>query len=223
MDARSFLQVCACLRQMFTGGESCVIASCVVESYVMQSDAMWPAGTAKRRAIAWTIGGLLVLFSSCRPPQSVPQPARLPEPGVYVLRLAKGVPLPADLKPKAGELYSSFERVLAGWLYLTPDGIYKKVVCSDLIGSTDRGLNTMDRQSEGAYWAAGGRVYFSDPVTDAMPDSIAVGVHGDTVEFVRDVYVRDRASVIPRSLVAAFLCAPVRGSLERGRTRSRAM
>jgi hypothetical protein len=208
---------------------------------------MWLTGTATRRSLARASGrllGLLMLLSACRPPatteaptgavgqpQSVsraaprsgPQPARLPEPGVYVLRLAKGVPLPADLKPKAGELYSSFERVLAGWLYLTPDGIYKKVVCSDLIGSTDRGLNTMDRQSEGAYWAAGGRVYFSDPVTDAMPDSIAVGVHGDTVEFVRDVYVRDRASVIPRSLVAAFLCAPVRGSLERGRTRSRAM
>jgi hypothetical protein len=208
---------------------------------------MWLTGTATRRSLARASGrllGLLMLLSACRPPatteaptgavgqpqsvsraapQSEPQPARLPEPGVYVLRLAKGVPLPADLKPKAGELYSSFERVLAGWLYLTPDGIYKKVVCSDLIGSTDRGLNTMDRQSEGAYWAAGGRVYFSDPVTDAMPDSIAVGVHGDTVEFVRDVYVRDRASVIPRSLVAAFLCAPVRGSLERGRTRSRAM
>jgi hypothetical protein len=208
---------------------------------------MWLTGTATRRSLARASGrllGLLMLLSACRPPatteaptgavgqpqsvsraapQSEPQPARLPEPGVYVLRLAKGVPLPADLKPKAGELYSSFERVLAGWLYLTPDGIYKKVVCSDLIGSTDRGPNTMDRQSEGAYWAAGGRVYFSDPVTDAMPDSIAVGVHGDTVEFVRDVYVRDRASVIPRSLVAAFLCAPVRGSLERGRTRSRAM
>jgi hypothetical protein len=208
---------------------------------------MWLTGTATRRSLARASGGLLgslMFLSACRPPattqqptgagrrpQSVsraaprsgPQPARLPEPGVYVLRLAKGVPLPADLKPKAGELYSSFERVLAGWLYLTPDGIYKKVVCSDLIGSTDSGPNTMDRQSEGAYWAAGGRVYFSDPVTDAMPDSIAVGVHGDTVEFVRDVYVRDRASVIPRSLVAAFLCAPVRGSLERGRTRSRAM
>jgi hypothetical protein len=214
---------------------------------MMRSNAMWLTGTATRRSLARASGrllGLLMLLSACRPPatteaptgavgqpqsvsraapQSEPQPARLPEPGVYVLRLAKGVPLPADLKPKAGELYSSFERVLAGWLYLTPDGIYKKVVCSDLIGSTDRGLNTMDRQSEGAYWAAGGRVYFSDPVTDAMPDSIAVGVHGDTVEFVRDVYVRDRASVIPRSLVAAFLCAPVRGSLERGRTRSRAM
>jgi hypothetical protein len=214
---------------------------------MMRSNAMWLTGTATRRSLARASGrllGLLMLLSACRPPatteaptgavgqpqsvsraapQSEPQPARLPEPGVYVLRLAKGVPLPADLKPKAGELYSSFERVLAGWLYLTPDGIYKKVVCSDLIGSTDRGPNTMDRQSEGAYWAAGGRVYFSDPVTDAMPDSIAVGVHGDTVEFVRDVYVRDRASVIPRSLVAAFLCAPVRGSLERGRTRSRAM
>jgi hypothetical protein len=200
---------------------------------------MWLTGTATRRSLARASGrllGLLMLLSACRPPatteaptgavgqpqsvsraapQSEPQPARLPEPGVYVLRLAKGVPLPADLKPKAGELYSSFERVLAGWLYLTPDGIYKKVVCSDLIGSTDRGPNTMDRQSEGAYWAAGGRVYFSDPVTDAMPDSIAVRVQGDTIEFVRDVYVRDRASVIPRSLVAAFLCAPVRGSSER--------
>jgi hypothetical protein len=177
------------------------------------------------RRVILLIPIVLAALEACRPPAVAPssagvvgqprsasQSARLPEPGVYVLRLAKGLALPADLKPKPGEPYSSFERVLAGWLYLTPDSIYRKVVCSDLVGSTDRGPNTMDRQSEGAYWVAGGRVYFSDPVTDALPDSIAVRVQGDTVEFARDVYVRDWSSVIPRSLIPLYLCAPVRAS-----------
>jgi len=169
----------------------------------------------------------LAALSACQPPAATQPPtgavgqppvaaqsARLPEPGVYVLRLAKGLPLPADLKPRGA--YDSYERVLAGWLYLTPDSIYRMMICADLVDSTGRVPNTLDGgPSEGRYWAAGGRVYFSDPVTDAMPDSIPVRVHGDTVEFVRDVYVRDRSSVIPRSLVAAFICAPVRASLER--------
>ena len=170
----------------------------------------------------------LAALAACRPPAATQPPtgavgqppvaaqsARLPEPGVYALSRARGLPLPADLKPKPGEPYSSFERVLAGWLYLTPDSIYKTVTCSDLIGSTDRGPNTMDRQSEGRYWAAGGRVYFSAPVTDAMSDSIAVRVQGDTIEFARNLYVRDRRSVPPRSLIPAFICAPVRASSER--------
>jgi hypothetical protein len=200
---------------------------------------MWLPGTATRRRLARASGGLLgslVFLSACRPPattqaptgavdqpesvsraapRSRPQSVRLPEPGVYVLRLAKGVPLPADLMPRGA--YDSYERVLAGWLYLTPDSIYKIMSCADLVDSTGRVPNTLDGgPSEGRYWAAGGRVYFSDPVADAMPDSIPVRVHGDTLEFVRDVYVRDRTSVIPRSLVAAFICAPVRASLERG-------
>jgi hypothetical protein len=218
MDARSFLQVCACLRQMFTGGESCVIASCVVESYVMQSDAMWPAGTAKRRAIAWTIGGLLVLFSSCRPPQSVPQPARLPEPGVYVLRRVSGLPLPADLKPpdydpRRGSNF--FERVLAGRLYLTPDRDYQTVICSDLVDSAGRASN----QSTGLggegnkYWLAGGRVYFSDVLADALPDSTVVGVRGDTVEFAGQLFTRDRGSVLPHfPVIVGIVCQSLRAS-----------
>ena len=169
----------------------------------------------------------LAALSACQPPAATQPPtgavgqppvaaqsARLPEPGVYVLRLAKGLPLPADLKPRGA--YDSYERVLAGWLYLTPDSIYRMMICADLVDSTGRVPNTLDGgPSEGRYWAAGGRVYFSDPVTDAMPDSIPVRVHGDTVEFVRDVYVRDRSSVVPRSLVAALICAPVRASSER--------
>lgn len=200
---------------------------------------MWLTGTATRRRLARAIGGLLgmlMFLSACRPPaaaqpptgavgqpQSAPQAgpqskqqlARLPEPGVYVLRRAKGLALPADLKPSGA--YNFFDRVLAGWLYLTPDSIYKTIICADLVDSTGRVPNTLDGgPSEGRYWTSGGRVYFSDPVTDALPDSIAVRVQGDTVEFVRDIYVRDRKSVIPRSLIPLYLCAPIRASLERG-------
>ena len=179
---------------------------------------MW-AGVAKRRAIAWTIGGSLVLLSSCRPPQSVPQPARLPAPGVYALMRVRGLAIPADLKPSGA--YNLFERVIGGRLYLTPDSIYHTIICADLVGSTDKGPNTMDRQSEGRYWAIGGRVYFSDPVTDAMPDSIAVRVQGDTIEFAPDLYVRDQKSSLAAAFlrgppIPAYVCAPVRDSLERG-------
>ena len=170
----------------------------------------------------------IAALPACRPPAVAPSPAgvvgqarlapqsvRLPEPGVYVLRLAKGLALPADLKPKPGEPYSSFERVLAGWLYLTSDSIYKIMICADLVDSTGRVPNTMDRgPGEGRYWATGGRVYVSEQVADGPQDSAAVRIHGDTVEFVRDVYVRDRSSVIPRSLIPLYLCAPVRAALE---------
>lgn len=139
------------------------------------------------------------------------QSARLPEPGVYVLQRAGGMALPADLKP--GGVYNSFERVLGGWLYLTPDSIYKTIIRADLVDLTGRVPSTMDRgPSEGRYWSAGGRVYFSDPVTDALPDSIVVRVQRDTVEFVNKVYVLDRTAVQPRNLIPAYICPAVRAS-----------
>lgn len=165
----------------------------------------------------------LAVLSACRlptvtraPTEVIGQPrvATLPEPGVYVLQRAGGMALPADLKP--GGVYNSFERVLGGWLYLTPDSIYKTIMCADLVDLAGRPPSTMDRgPSEGRYWAAGGRVYFSDPVTDALPDSIVVRVQGDTVELVNKVYVLYRTAVQPRSLIPVYLCAPVRASLER--------
>jgi hypothetical protein len=170
----------------------------------------------------------LAALEACRPPAGAQSPAgvvgqpraaalptALPEPGVYVLRLAKGLPLPADLKPSDYDPRRGgyFERVLAGWLYLTSDSIYKIMICADLVDSTGRVPNTMDRgPSEGRYWATGGRVYFSEQVADGPQDSAAVRIHGDTVEFVRNVYVRDRSSVIPRSLIPLYICAPVRAS-----------
>jgi hypothetical protein len=193
---------------------------------MMWRDVMWLTEKTKRWGLARASGGLLELLgplSACRPPAATQAPtavvgqrraASLPEPGVYVLQRAGGLALPADLKP--GGAYNSFERVLGGWLYLTPDSIYKTIICADLIDLAGRAPSTMDRgPSEGRYWAAGGRVYFSVPITDAMPDSIAVRVHGDTVEFVRKVYVRGRTAVQPRSLIPAYLCAPVRASSER--------
>ncbi|HWG33790.1 MAG TPA: hypothetical protein VN650_06450 [Gemmatimonadaceae bacterium] len=149
----------------------------------------------------------------------MPQPARLPAPGVYALMRVRGLAIPADLKPSGA--YNLFERVIGGRLYLTPDSIYHTIICADLVGSTDKGPNTMDRQSEGRYWAIGGRVYFSDPVTDAMPDSIAVRVQGDTIEFAPDLYVRDQKSSLAAAFlrgppIPAYVCAPVRDSLERG-------
>lgn len=175
----------------------------------------------------------LAALAACRPPAATQPPtgavgqppvaaqsARLPEPGVYALSRARGLPLPADLKPKPGEPYSSFERVLAGWLYLTPDSIYKTVICSDLVGSTDKGPNTMDRQTEGRYWTAGGRIYFSTLIVDGPPDSIAVRVRGDTIEFAANLYVRDQTSSLAAAFlrgppIPAYVCAPVRASLER--------
>src|SRR6185312_11135188 len=211
---------------------------------MIRSNAMWltDKGTATRRRLARASGGLLgslVFLSACRPPattqaptgavdqpqsvsqagpQSKQQSARLPAPGVYALMRVRGLAIPADLKPSGA--YNLFERVIGGRLYLTPDSIYHTIICADLVGSTDKGPNTMDRQSEGRYWAADGRIYFSDPVTDAMPDSIAVRVQGDTIEFARNLYVRDRKS----SLAAAFsrgpplpeyVCPAVRASSER--------
>lgn len=124
--------------------------------------------------------------------------------------------LPADLKPHG--VYSHFERILAGWLYLTSDGSYHRyqtLICADLVDSAGRVPNALDRgPSESRYWAASGHVYFSDLITDAMPDSIAVRVRGDTVEFVRNVYVLDRAAVQPRNLIPALICPAVRESLQ---------
>jgi len=209
---------------------------------MMMSNAMWPTGTATGRRLARAIGGLLGLLmflSACRPPaatqpptgvvgrpQSVsraapdsgPQSARLPEPGVYVLRLAKGLPLPADLKPpdydpRRGSNF--FERVLAGRLYLTPDREYQTVICSDLMDSAGRASN----QSTGLggrgnkYWLAGGRVYFSDVVADALPDSTVVGVRGDTVEFAGQLFTRDRGSVLPHfPVIVGIVCQSLRAS-----------
>lgn len=153
-----------------------------------------------------------------------PGPAALPEPGVYVLEQAHGLPLPADLKrrgydPRRGDNF--FERILAGWLYLTTDSgypQYQTIICADLVDSAGRVPNTLDRgPAEGRYWEAGGRVYFSDPVADGPVASIAVRVHGDTVEFARDVYVRDPTAVRPRNLIPVSICAAVRGP-ERART-----
>jgi hypothetical protein len=184
------------------------------------------------RRVALLIPIALVALSACRPPAVTQTPARvvvgqspaaaLPEPGVYILQRVKGMALPADLKPpeydpRRGSNF--FERVIGGWLYLTSDGPYHRyqtIICADLVDSTGRAPETMDRgPSEGRYWAAGGRVYFSVPITDAMPDSSAVRVHGDTVEFVRWIYVLDRTAVQPRNLIPAYICPAVRASLER--------
>jgi hypothetical protein len=213
---------------------------------------MWPTGTATRRRLARAstgLLGLLMFLSACRPPaatqaptravdqpqsapqagpqaetQSKQQSARLPGPGVYVLRRVSGLPLPADLKPPDYDPRRGgyFERDLAGRLYLEPDGDYYTLICADVVDSAGRVPNALDGGANGGrYWAAGGRVYFSDLVTDALPDSIAVRVQGDTIELVRNLYVRDRTI----SLAAAFsrgpplpesVCPAVRDSLERG-------
>jgi hypothetical protein len=202
---------------------------------------MWLTGTATRRSLARAIGGLLgslVFLSACRPPattrqqtgavdqpqsvsragpQSGPKPARLPAPGVYALKRVRGLALPADLKPSGA--YNLFERVIGGRLYLTPDSIYHTIICADLVGSTDKGPNTMDRQSEGRYWTAGGRIYFSNLIVDGPPDSIAVRVRGDTIEFAPNLYVRDQTSSLAAAFlrgppIPAYVCAPIRASLE---------
>lgn len=198
------------------------------------------------RWLARAGGGALVCVAACHPPAATQPPAgaasrprasALPEPGVYVLERVRGMALPADLRPTgpyqpAGG-YKSFKRVLAGWLYLTPDSSYDRyyrryhpynryqtMICADLVDSTGRVAESMDGgPGEGAYWVAGGRVYFSVPVTDAMPDSIAVRVQGDTVEFGREVYVLDRTAVRPRNLIPSYICPAIRATAARGRWR----
>lgn len=208
---------------------------------------MWLTGTATGRRLARAIGGLLGLLmflSACRPPaatqpptgavdqpQSVsraaprsgPQSARRPEPGVYALKRVRGLALPADLKPSDYDPRRGgyFERDLAGRLYLKPDGDYYTLICADVVDSAGRVPNRLDGGAIGGrYWAAGGRVYFTELLTDALPDSIAVRVQGDTIEFARNLYVRDRTI----SLAAAFsrgpplpeyVCPAVRASPER--------
>jgi len=186
-----------------------------------------------RRVFFLSIPIALAALSACRPPAAVtstpagvvdqPRAVALPEPGVYVLRRVRGLPLPADLKPPGYDPRRGgyFERDLAGRLYLKPDGDYYTLICADVVDSAGRVPNTLDGGgSGGRYWVAGGRVYFSDPVTDALPDSIAVRVQGDTIEFARNLYVRDRTI----SLAAAFsrgpplpeyVCPAVRASSER--------
>jgi hypothetical protein len=212
---------------------------------MIRSNAMWltDKGTATRRRLARASGGLLgslVFLSACRPPattqaptgavdqpqsvsqagpQSKQQSARLPAPGVFALMRVRGLAIPADLKPSGA--YNLFERVIGGRLYLTPDSIYHTIICADLVGSTDKGPNTMDRQTEGRYWTAGGRIYFSALIVDGPPDSIAVRVRGDTIEFAANLYVRDQTSSLAAAFlrgppIPAYVCAPVRNSLERG-------
>jgi hypothetical protein len=178
---------------------------------------------------------MLVAVSACRPPAVAPSPAgevgqpraaassvRLPEPAVYVLRRINGLPLPADLKPpdydpRRGSNF--FKRVIAGRLYLTPDGDYQTVICSELVDSA--GLASNESSGEGGkgnkYWAAGGRIYFSNPIADGGLDSTAVQVRPDTVEYYDKLFTRDRASVLPQfPVIVEIVCRGIRASLERG-------
>jgi len=173
----------------------------------------------------------LAAMLACRPPTVAPSPsgeggkpraaaqsARLPEPGVYVLQRIRDLPLPADLKPpeydpRRGSNF--FERVLAGRLYLTPDRDYQTVMCSNLVDSAGRASN----QSTGLggkgnkYWLAGGRLYFSDVLADALPDSTVVRVRGDTVEFAGQLFTRDRGSVLPHfPVIVEIVCRSLRAS-----------
>jgi len=178
----------------------------------------------------------LAVPSVCRPPAVAPAPdgavgqpraanqsAPLPEPGVYVLQRVKGMALPADLKPPEYDVRRGsnlFERVLAGRLYLTPDRDYQTVICSDLVDSAGRASDQpTGLGGEGnKYWSAGGRVYFSDVLADALPDSIVVRVRGDTVEFAGQLFTRDRAGVLPHfPVIVAIVCQSLRPSLVRPR------
>ena len=184
-----------------------------------------------RRVFFLSVPIALAALLACRPravapspagvvgqPRAAAQSARLPEPGVYVLRRVSGLPVPADLKPpdydpRRGSNF--FERVLAGRLYLTPDREYQTVICSDLMDSAGRASN----QSTGLggrgnkYWLAGGRVYFSDVLADALPDSTVVGVRGDTVEFAGQLFTRDRGSVLPHfPVIVGIVCQSLRAS-----------
>jgi len=155
---------------------------------------------------------VIASLPACQPPVTAQQPSALPEPGVYVLKRARGMPLPADLIP--GGMYDRFERVLGGWLYLMPNKDYKTVICADLVDTAGRVLNSYDGGLGGVgnkYWLSGGRVYFSDVIADGPLDSTAVRVHGDTVEFVPGVFVRDRNSVLPPyPPITAAVCPAVR-------------
>ena len=186
------------------------------------------------RRVFLSIPIALAALSACRPlavapspagvvgqPRAATQSAPLPEPGVYVLQRVKGMALPADLKPPEYDVRHGsnlFERVLAGRLYLTPDRDYQTVICSDLVDSAGRASD----QSTGLggegnkYWSAGGRVYFSDVLADALPDSTVVSVRGDTVEFAGQLFTRDRASVLPHfPVIVAIICQSLRASLAR--------
>jgi hypothetical protein len=131
--------------------------------------------------------------------------------------------LPADLKspdydPRRGSNF--FERVLAGRLYLTPDREYQTVRCADLVDSAGRASNQpTGLGGEGyKYWSAGGRVYFINVLADALPDSIVVRVRGDTVEFVGQLFTRDRASALPHfPVIVEIVCRSLRASSVRGR------
>lgn len=180
----------------------------------------------------------LAAMSACRPPTVAPSPAgdvgqpraaapsaRLPEPGVYVLRRVRSLALPADFKPpeydpRRGSNF--FERVLAGRLYLTPNLNYQMIICADVVDSAGRVLpDPSDRGNGGGnkYWAAGGRVYFSNPIADGGLDSTAVLVRPDTVEYYDRLFTRDRASVLPPyPPIASDVCRGIRASLERGPT-----
>lgn len=173
----------------------------------------------------------LAALSACRPPAATqaptaavdrPRAAALPEPGVYVLQQVKGVALPADIKPPGydSRLGYTFERFLGGRLYLTPERDYQMIICEDLVDSAGRVPNALDGGGGGGnkYWAAGGRVYFSNAIADGPLDSIAVRVRPDTVEVVGNLFTRDRASVLPQFLpIADVVCRAVRASLARGR------
>lgn len=183
------------------------------------------------RRVFLSIPFALAVLSACRPPGATPASgeavaqraaADLPEPGVYVLQRVNGLTLPADLKPpdydpRRGSNF--FERVLDGRLYLTPDRDYQTVRCADLVDSAGRASNQpTGLGGEGnKYWSAGGRVYFSDVLTDALPDSTVVRVRGDTVEFARQLFVRDRAKVLPHfPVIVEIVCRSLRASSAHG-------
>jgi hypothetical protein len=170
---------------------------------------------------------LAASFLACRTPAITQAPdaavarrraAAVPESGVYVLRLVGPSGLPADLKPAGYDPRRGvdYERIVAGWLYLQSDSSYQTIICADLVDSSGKVRQTMDRgPSEGRYWVASGQVYFSESTTDAPPDSTAVRVRGDTVEFVNNMYVRDRTAMRPRNLIPAYICPAARDSLGR--------
>jgi len=162
----------------------------------------------------------LVTMTACQPPTLTPTPdgaaagpaTALPEPGVYVLQRVRGTSIPADFRPPGH--YSVFGRVLGGRLYLTPQHDYEMVVCSDAVDSAGRVLNPGYGFAEGKYWATGAKVYISDIVTDAPPDSTAVRVRADTVEVVDNAFVLDRTRELPQRLpTVRDVCQSVRTSI----------